>query len=66
MFINRHMYFAMFGMNIVGGYSFGLAWDFPISEIGGFTSGSPEFFLRYCFDLGIDSRKGTGKHILNY
>lgn len=58
-------YVAMFGMNIMGGYSFGLAWDFPISEISGFTSGSPEFFLRYCFHISRNTKQGSSKHILN-
>ena len=58
-------YVAMFGMNIMGGYSFGLAWDFPINDVGGFTSGSPEFFLRYCFHISRDTRKGKTHHILN-
>ncbi|MEA3445659.1 MAG: PorP/SprF family type IX secretion system membrane protein [Bacteroidota bacterium] len=56
-------YVAMFGMDFEGGYSFGVAWDFPVTEIGTYASGSIEFFLRYCFYISADSRRGRGRAI---
>ena len=56
-------YVAMFGMDFGGEggvYSFGLAWDFPATEIGTYASGSLEFFLRYCFQLSINKGRGSG------
>ena len=58
-------YVAMFGMNLIGGYSFGLAWDFPISEMGTYASGSFEFFARYCFHISRNTKEGRHKGILN-
>lgn len=56
-------YVAMFGMDFEGGISFGAAWDFPVTDIGTYASGSIEFFLRYCFHISTDQRKGRGKAI---
>jgi type IX secretion system PorP/SprF family membrane protein len=56
-------YVAMFGMDFEGGVSFGVAWDFPVTDIGTYASGSIEFFLRYCFHISTDQRRGRGKAI---
>lgn len=55
----KDAYVAMFGMDFEGGYSFGVAWDFPVTDIGTYASGSIEFFLRYCFHISTD--KGPTK-----
>ncbi len=57
-------YVAMFGMDLLGGYSFGLAWDFPISDMGTYASGSFEFFARYCFHISRNTKQGSKKGIL--
>ena len=56
-------YVAMFGMDFEGGYSFGVAWDFPATDLNTYTSGSIEFFLRYCFHISTDQRRGKHKAI---
>jgi type IX secretion system PorP/SprF family membrane protein len=55
-------YVAMVGMRLLSGFSFGMAWDFPTTDIGTYASGSIEFFGRYVFPLGLKTgttRKST-------
>jgi len=56
-------YVAMVGMKLMSGFSFGMAWDFPASDIGTYASGSVEFFGKYVFPLGLKQGK-TGKSSL--
>ncbi len=58
-------YVAMIGMKLMSGFSFGMAWDFPASEIGSYASGSVEFFGRYVFPLGIKQGNTGRKTLLN-
>lgn len=44
---------GMAGVELFNGIRIGYAYDFPLSDIRKSTSGSHEFMVNYCFDLGF-------------
>jgi type IX secretion system PorP/SprF family membrane protein len=44
---------GMAGIELYNGIRIGYAYDFPLSDIRKNTSGSHEFIVNYCFDLGF-------------
>jgi type IX secretion system PorP/SprF family membrane protein len=44
---------GMVGIELYNGVRIGYAYDFPMSDIRKNTSGSHEFMVNYCFDLGL-------------
>jgi type IX secretion system PorP/SprF family membrane protein len=44
---------GMAGIELYNGIRIGYAYDFPLSDIRKNTSGSHEFMVNYCFDLGF-------------
>jgi type IX secretion system PorP/SprF family membrane protein len=44
---------GMLGFELYNGLRIGYAYDFPISDIRKNTSGSHEFMVNYCFELGL-------------
>jgi len=51
------------GMILPNNLKFGLAYDFTMSDIGSYTSGSVEVFVSYCFNMSIKRSKGTYKSV---
>jgi hypothetical protein len=44
---------GMIGLELFNGIRLGYAYDFTISDMGNNSSGSHEFMVNYCFDLGL-------------
>jgi type IX secretion system PorP/SprF family membrane protein len=44
---------GMVGVELYNGIRIGYAYDFPMTDIRKSTSGSHEFMVNYCFDLGL-------------
>jgi type IX secretion system PorP/SprF family membrane protein len=44
---------GMIGLELFNGIRLGYAYDFTISDMGTNSSGSHEFMVNYCFDLGL-------------
>lgn len=51
------------GMILPNNLKFGLAYDFTMSDIGSYTSGSVEIFVNYCFNMSMKSSKGSYKSV---
>ncbi len=51
---------GMVGFELYNGIRIGYSYDFPLSDIRKNTSGSHEFMVNYCFDLGL------GKSAMKY
>ena len=45
---------ALFGIEMMNGIQIGYSYDFELSPLMSYNSGSHEVTVRYCFDLGID------------
>jgi len=45
---------ALFGVELMNGLRIGYSYDFELSPLMGYNSGSHEVTVRYCFDLSID------------
>lgn len=54
---------AMVGAHLNNGISFGYAYDFVMSDIGSYNSGSHEIFVRYCFNLSINKSVNRYKSV---
>ena len=45
---------ALFGVELMNGLRIGYSYDFELSPLMGYNSGSHEVTVRYCFDLSVD------------
>lgn len=45
---------GMLGVELFNGVKIGYSYDFTVSKIGKYSSGSHEFTIGYCFDLSLD------------
>jgi type IX secretion system PorP/SprF family membrane protein len=45
---------ALFGIELMNGLRIGYSYDFELSPLMGYNSGSHEVTVRYCFDLSVD------------
>ena len=45
---------ALFGIELINGLRVGYSYDFELSPLMGYNSGSHEVTVRYCFDLSVD------------
>ncbi|MBI5218424.1 MAG: type IX secretion system membrane protein PorP/SprF [Bacteroidia bacterium] len=54
---------AMVGINFNFGLSVGYAYDFGLSDIGSYNSGSHEIYARYCFNLNLSKTPGRYKSV---
>lgn len=45
---------ALFGVELMNGLRIGYSYDFELSPLMGYNSGSHEITVRYCFDLSVD------------
>jgi type IX secretion system PorP/SprF family membrane protein len=46
-------FIGIIGLELFNGLRFGYSYDFTISEMGKSSSGSHEFMVNYCFDMGL-------------
>ena len=54
---------ALFGIELMNGLRIGYAYDFELSPLMGYNSGSHEVTVRYCFDLSVDKSPQKYKSI---
>jgi type IX secretion system PorP/SprF family membrane protein len=54
---------AMFGIELINGLRIGYSYDFELSPLMNYNSGSHEVTVRYCFDLGIDKSPSKYKSL---
>jgi len=54
---------GLIGLELYNGIRVGYAYDFPLSDIRKNTSGSHEFMVNYCFDLGLGRSRMKYKSI---
>lgn len=54
---------AMFGIELMNGLRIGYSYDFELSPLLNYNSGSHEVTVRYCFDLSIDKSPSKYKSI---
>ncbi len=54
---------AMFGIELINGLRIGYSYDFELSPLLNYNSGSHEVTVRYCFDLSIDKSPQKYKSI---
>ena len=54
---------AMFGIELLNGLRIGYSYDFELSPLLNYNSGSHEVTVRYCFDLSIDKSPQKYKSI---
>ena len=54
---------ALFGIEMMNGIKIGYSYDFELSPLMGYNSGSHEVTVRYCFDLSVDKSPQKYKSI---
>ncbi|NSW94074.1 MAG: type IX secretion system membrane protein PorP/SprF [Bacteroidales bacterium] len=54
---------GILGLELFNGIKLGYAYDFPLSDIRRNTSGSHEFVVNYCFDIGLGKSQMKYKSI---
>ena len=54
---------ALFGVELINGLRIGYSYDFELSPLLNYNSGSHEITVRYCFDLSVDKSPSKYKSI---
>jgi type IX secretion system PorP/SprF family membrane protein len=54
---------ALFGVELINGLRIGYSYDFELSPLLNYNSGSHEISVRYCFDLSVDKSPSKYKSI---